>query len=313
MDELTILTRQEPGIAELNNFDEIKAFLSIRLNAYRNLAYSEDSLKTAKDDKATLSKLKKALDARRKEIKAVYMEPYLQVEAQIKELISMIDEPLSAIDSFVKGMEAEEKRQKRELVHSWYEREAISLGDLSETVFNSPGFFDAKWLNKTCKAPEWQSALKEKISKCAADIVSIQSFSGSHTAAVLNKYLESMDIKATAEYKKQLEETARLSEAVVESAPDEDKIIGYKVLKVYGNQRQMEQLFDQFALLNMEVDELEDGMPKPMVELLEPYFDSFVAFDIETSGTFGAANGDAPAEITEIGAVKVLNGQVVRW
>ena len=166
-------------------------------------------------------------------------------------------------------------------------------------------------MNKTCKAPEWQSALKEKISTCAADITSIQSFSGAHATAVLNKYLESMDIKATAEYKKQLEETARLSEAVVESVPDEDKIIGYKVLKVYGNQRQMEQLFDQFALLNMEVDELEDGMPKPMVELLEPSFDSFVAFDIETSGTFGVANGDAPAEITEIGAVKVLDGRVV--
>ena len=58
MDELTILTRQEPGIAEFNNFDEIKDYLDARLEVYRNLVYSEDSLKTAKADKAALDKLK---------------------------------------------------------------------------------------------------------------------------------------------------------------------------------------------------------------------------------------------------------------
>ncbi len=45
--------------------------------------------------------------------------------------------------------------------------------------------------------------------------------------------------------------------------------------------------------------------------LLAPDFDSFVAFDIETSGTYGISNGDGPAEITEIGAVKVINGEIV--
>jgi DNA polymerase III epsilon subunit family exonuclease len=36
-----------------------------------------------------------------------------------------------------------------------------------------------------------------------------------------------------------------------------------------------------------------------------------VAFDIETTGTFGAAAGDSSPEITEIGAVKVVDGQIV--
>ena len=83
MDELTILTRQERGIAELDNLEEIKAYLDQRLDAYRNLVYSEDGLKNAKADKAQLNKLKKVLDTRRKEI---YMEPYLCIKTQIKEL-----------------------------------------------------------------------------------------------------------------------------------------------------------------------------------------------------------------------------------
>ena len=40
-------------------------------------------------------------------------------------------------------------------------------------------------------------------------------------------------------------------------------------------------------------------------------FDSFVAFDIEHTGTFGIDNGDAEAEIIEIGAVKVVDGNIV--
>ena len=313
MDELTILTRQEPGIAELDNFDEIKAYLDQRLDVYRNLVYSEDSLKTAKADKAQLNKLKKALDTRRKEIKAIYMEPYLRIEAQIKELTSMIDEPLAAIDGFVKGMEAEEKRQKRELIRAWYWKEAASLGDLREKVFDAPGFVETKWLNKTSKAAEWQKAVREKIAQAAADIQTIQATAGAHTTAVLTKYLDGMDLAAATAFKRDLEATAEVAETEVTTVEDEDRTVGYKVLKISGTQRQMEQLLEQLELMGMEVDELEDGMPQPMRELTKPDFDSFVAFDIETSGTFGAGTGDKPAEITEIGASKVIDGKFVEW
>ncbi len=313
MDELTILTRQEPGIAEFNNFDEIKDYLDARLEVYRNLVYSEDSLKTAKADKAALNKLKKALDTRRKEIKAIYMEPYLRIEAQIKELTAMIDEPLSAIDGFVKDMEAEEKRQKLELIWDWYRKEAAPLGELWEKGFESPGCVDAKWLNKSCKAAEWQQAVREKIAKAAADIQTIQNTAGAHTTAVLTKYFDGMDMEAATAFKRELEATEWVADAEVTAVSDDDRVIGWKVLKVSGTQRQMEQLLEQLELMGMDCDELEDGMPQPMRELTWPDFDSFVAFDIETSGTFGAASGDKPAEITEIGASKVIDGKVVEW
>jgi DNA polymerase III epsilon subunit family exonuclease len=313
MEELTILTRQEPGIAELYNFDEIKAYLDERLDAYRNLVYSEDSLKTAKEDKAQLNKLKRALDTRRKEIKAIYMEPYLRIEAQIKELTAMIDGPLAAIDGFVKDMEAEEKRQKRELIREWYLRQAAPLEELKEKVFDAPGFIDPKWLNKSCKAAEWQSAVREKIAKAAADISAIQNSAGAHTAAVLTKYLDGMDLEAAKAYKRELEATAQVANTEISTVEDEDRTVGFKILKVSGTQRQMEQLLEYADMLGLGIDELEDGMPQPMRELPAPDFDSFVAFDIETSGSFGAASGDKPAEITEIGASKIINGQAVEW
>lgn len=88
MNELTIIANQSPGVATLENFDELKAYLEERLEAYRDVVYTEDRVDMAKTDKKTLSKLKKTLDERRKEIKRIYMAPYLDAEAKIKELMA---------------------------------------------------------------------------------------------------------------------------------------------------------------------------------------------------------------------------------
>lgn len=91
----------------------------------------------------------------------------------------------------------------------------------------------------------------------------------------------------------------------------ENNVLGYKVLKITATEDQMASIMDLLEMMGVEVEEIEDGMPKTMEELTKPYFDSFVAFDIETTGSNGAANGDSEAQITEIGAVKVVNGLVV--
>ncbi len=311
MDELRILTRQAPGIATFENFEEIKAYLAARLEGYRNLVYSEDSIKLAKADKATLTKLKKALDERRKEIKAVYMEPYLAVEAQIKELTAMIDEPLSEIDGFVKRAKEAEQEAKHAEIKRYYDGISQPLGDLAERVFTSEAFYDKKWENASTKVKVWQDALREKVAQAAADLRTIQQTGGSQTPALISRYIETMDMAETAAYQKTLAETAAASQAEVAAVEDEDRVTGYKVLKLTGTRQQMAQLMNQIELLGLDWEELEDGMPGELRELTAPDFDSFVAFDIETTGTFGAANGDAEAEITEIGAVKVENGQIV--
>lgn len=83
------------------------------------------------------------------------------------------------------------------------------------------------------------------------------------------------------------------------------KVVGYNVLKITATEDQMAIIMDQLELLGGDVEELEDGMPKAMEELVVPDFASFVVFDIETTVTNGAASGDGEAKITEIGAVKV--------
>ena len=142
MEELTIVSRQEAGIASIDNFEEIKAALQQELSIYKTIVYTPDTIKTAKRDKAALNKLKKVIEDRRKEIKRVIMEPYSIVEAQAKELVALIEEPLSLINVFITQEEELEKAAKRTEIESYYRKVSASLGDFSEALWNSPSFYE---------------------------------------------------------------------------------------------------------------------------------------------------------------------------
>lgn len=311
MEELSLVSRQEPGIAAIDNFQELKQVLEQQLSVYKNLVYSQDGVKAAKKDKAALNKLKNNIDEKRKEIKKIYMQPYVIVEAQAKELISLIDEPLALIADFIAREEAEEKKARRNEIANYFYQNATPLGDLAETIFTSPTFYDKKWENKSTTAKTYQSAIIEKINAAAVDISNIRATGGKHSAALLDKYLGTLSTDGLTEYKASLEAAEKAAETTCSPLLTDDNVVGYKVLRLTGNAQQIAQILEQMEMLGIEVDELEDGMPHDMMELLTPSFDSFVAFDIETTGTYGAAHGDAAPEITEIGAVKVENGVIV--
>ena len=79
-----------------------------------------------------------------------------------------------------------------------------------------------------------------------------------------------MDLEAAKAFKRDLDATAQVADTEITAAEDEDRVVGYKILKASGTQRQMEQLLEYADMLGLEIDELEDGMPQPMRELLTP-------------------------------------------
>lgn len=202
MDILSLISLQESESTNTEHFAALKQALVQQLAAYDNVVYPPDGINDAKRDKAELNKLRRSVEERRKEIRRNCLEPYTAVEPRFKELVALIDQPLSRINTYI--------------------------------TENSPPI-----------------------------------------------------------------------------PPEDDAVTGYQILKLTGTPAQMTQIKGLAKKLGMGVEVLEDGMPKVLTELTEPNFDSFVAFDIETTGTYGADNGDAPAEITEIGAVKVIDGQIV--
>lgn len=98
------------------NFEEIKSEIAPKLDYYKKLVVTEDSIKDAKADKANLNKLKTAIDDKRKEIKKACLAPYEAFEKQCKEITAMIDKPIAAIDTQLKGFDEEKQNQKYSLL-----------------------------------------------------------------------------------------------------------------------------------------------------------------------------------------------------
>lgn len=309
MDALQLLSRQQPGLISIDNFPELKAALTSALAKYQKIVYTESTLTEAKTDKKELSRLRKEIDDRRKEIKKAYLIPYNNFEAQVKELLAMIDAPLEQIKEFVKAMEDREKQVKREEIETYFFRHSAVLDTMAHLVWNSPAFIDSKWLNKTTSVKTWKAEVDEKIAKVARDIQALQATAGQNIGAVTARYLETFCTEGLAEYRTQLTVAEQAGTAKIETIM-QDHRIGSKTIKISGSSEVLVQAMEMLSLLGLDCDVLEDDMPQPMSELTIPDFDSFVAFDLETSGTYGAANGDAPAEITEIGAVRVVNGKI---
>jgi len=245
MEELSLISRQEPGIATIDNFQELKHALEQQLEVYKTLAYSQDSVKVAKKDKATLNKLKKAIDDKRKEIKKIYMQPYTVVETQAKELIALIDEPLALIAAFIAREEAEEKEVRRNDIAAYFYQNSAVLGDLAETIFASPAFYDPKWENKSTTVKAYQTAISEKINAAALDISTIRASGGAHTAALLERYISTFSTNGLVEYKASLEAAEAAVETTFAPALTDDNVVGYKVLKLTGTAQQLAQILEQ--------------------------------------------------------------------
>lgn len=65
---------------------------------YTGLTYTEEQMQDAKKDRATLNAMRKDISDRRIQVKKALMAPYEAFEAEVKEVVAMIDEPIAMID-----------------------------------------------------------------------------------------------------------------------------------------------------------------------------------------------------------------------
>ena len=153
--------------AELNlpqsieNLAALKAELTPKLDYYNKLVVTADSIKAAKADKAALNKLKTAIEDQRKAIKKQYLEPYTILETQCKEVVALIDAPISAIDKQIKVFEEMDDNNKyKELTDAFEKLEPPEWIKLEDVL-------NPKWKNKTQKTDalitELTAAVKELV------------------------------------------------------------------------------------------------------------------------------------------------------
>lgn len=103
------------------NFEELKAELMEKAKVYEAVIYSDDQIAAAKADRASLNKLKKALNDERIRREKEYLQPFNEFKAQVNEIIRIIDKPAQAIDKQVKEYEDRKKAEKRQAIIAYWE------------------------------------------------------------------------------------------------------------------------------------------------------------------------------------------------
>lgn len=214
--ELKMQEVQFPKVIEFN-FEELKQEITEKAALYKNMVYTDDTIKDAKADKATLNKFIKVLEDKRKDVKKECLQPYEEFEKQIKELVAIVDEPVKLIDSQVKEFEEKKKADKLEKIKEFWE------STTHPDWLTCKAIFDQKWLNATTSMKKVQEAITERLEQVALDLNTLESLPEFAFEAV-ETYKATLDVnKAIAEGQRLADIQRRKQEAEAAKAAEEEK------------------------------------------------------------------------------------------
>ena len=185
------------------NFTELRTWLEDGLKAYKGRIYTEDTIKEAKKDAASLRKLREAIDGKRKEMKQRYLAPYQDFEAQAKELTGMIDSQVAEIAEQINAFDEARKAEKQEHIKALYLEIMGSLADLVPYE----KLHDKRWLNVTTSMNSIEAELVEQAEGVRAALASIDALGLPDEMAgqIKSVYLDKLNLAAALAEKERIE------------------------------------------------------------------------------------------------------------
>ena len=167
--ELRIISPQENGFVqeiEWNN-EELKTAIAKKMEDYKGLVFTEETIADGKKDRADLNKLRGAIDNERKRIKKMCMEPYDKFEKEVKEVLGLVDEQINAIDVQIKEVEQIKREEKIKTVQEMFESIGFQKFVTLEMIW------DEKWLNASVSLSKVENQMKETMYRIGEDVGTI--------------------------------------------------------------------------------------------------------------------------------------------
>jgi hypothetical protein len=183
------------------NYDELKTAVAEKAALYETVVYTDDQVKTAKEDRANLNRLKKALNDERLRQEREYMQPFNAFKAQINEIIAIIDKPIAVIDKQVKAFEEQQKEAKfAQIEDFWNSCELPAPVKLLQIM-------DSKWLNASVPMKTIQEAITARLEQMASDLSAIRQLPA-YAFEAEQTYLASFDLARAIKEAHRLQEMA---------------------------------------------------------------------------------------------------------
>lgn len=167
--ELKIFSPQESGFApEIKwNNEELKAAIAEKMEEYKGLVFTEETISEGKKDRANLNKLRGAIDDERKRVKKLCMEPCNRFEKEVKEVLALVDEQINAIDVQIKEVEQIKREEKRKAVQELFESIGFQKFVTLEMIW------DEKWLNASATLSKVENQMKETMYRIGEEVGTI--------------------------------------------------------------------------------------------------------------------------------------------
>ena len=187
------------------NYQEVKKWLEDGLARYKGVVYTESQIAEAKKDRAQLNKLIQAIEAKRREMKQLYLQPYLNFETEANELIGMVKEQAAEIDTQVKAYEERRREEKLEKIKAeLYTPMIDGLGALVPYE----KLHDPKWLNVTCSINTIGTEMARKIENIVSglDAIDKMGLAPNMASRVKDVFLKKFDLAAAIAEKERIEQ-----------------------------------------------------------------------------------------------------------
>lgn len=241
------------------NFSQVKDYLATALERYDGIVYADED--SAKADKKELTKLTKLIDDRRKAYKKQCLQPYEELEPQIKALLAMIEERQRNIDGSVKVFEEKRKASRESEIKAYYDTKAVSLGALAEPLYKR--IFSPKWLNASASLKKTEEEIQLAISRVSGELEQIRALKSPYIDTLVENYTGGAAIEDC--FKKNEELTAAHEKAGFEDSGTAKSVVRSEIaqnassdagitLTIKGDKRQLEQVFDFMRAIGVEFE-----------------------------------------------------------
>lgn len=124
-------------------------------------------------------------------------KPYDEFEAKVKELITLIDEPITLIDYKVKEFEEKRINERKEEILLAYEE--IVPGELQDYI-PLERIYGKKWTNAGTKMKDIREELTSRVATTNADINAIKAMRSEKEETALNFYMENNNLASAIKY-----------------------------------------------------------------------------------------------------------------
>lgn len=216
MNELTLEIKSQKLGVLTTNAQEILDQVKEMLPRYKAENYTEANLEEAKADKATLNKLKKALNDERIRLEKEFMVPFVTFKELVNAACDEIGKGVAAIDEVVKAVDIKAKAERQAMIDELWKA-------LNWNVIPLAGVQRPAWMVKATSRKAIASEMKEITTNIDSDIALLKDLSHPDDfEAVRLRYVQTLNAQEATRFAvtlKTIRNEAAATKAAAESVP----------------------------------------------------------------------------------------------